>query len=498
MENKLGYVPKEQRKKILLIADDIRVFSGVATVARELVTNTCHHYNYVCIGGAINHPEAGKRLDLSADTAKVSGVEDASVFLYPVSGYGDANLIRTLLKTEKPDAILFVTDPRYYEWLFAIENEVRKQIPMIYLQIWDSPVPYPLFNKSYYESCDLLLAISKQTKNINKVVLGDIPYTDIDNAISNFESNDSNRNTPILLSYLPHGLNHNTFKPLDPSTPELVEYKNKLFKGKEYDFTLFFNSRNMHRKHVPDTLLAFRLFLDKLTPEQAQKCALVMHTEPVSDHGTDLVAVIDYLLADYKTNIYFSTDRNSPETMNLLYNSTDAQILLSSNEGWGLSLTEAILVGNPIVANVQGGMQDQMRFENENGEWLDFTADFPSNHRGTYQNHGEWAFPVSPSNISIQGSPKTPYISDDRCKPEDAAEQIFNVYSLEASERKRRGLAGREWALNEAGFTSEIMGERAIEAIDVLFNTWEPRETFELVNATSYTPDTTRNTKLIY
>ena len=180
MKENPGYIPKEQRKKILLIADDLRVFSGVACVARELVTNTCHHYNFVAIGGAINHPEAGKRLDLSADTAKVSGVEDASVFLYPVSGYGDANLIRTLLKTEKPDAILFITDPRQFEWLFAIENEIRKQIPMIYLQIWDSPVPYPLWNKSYYESCDLLLAISKQTKNINKVVLGDIPYVDID------------------------------------------------------------------------------------------------------------------------------------------------------------------------------------------------------------------------------------------------------------------------------------------------------------------------------
>ena len=96
MKEKPGYIPKEQRKKILLIADDIRVFSGVAKIARALVTDTCHHYNYVAIGGAINHPDAGKRLDLSADTAKVSGVEDASVFLYPVSGYGDANLMRTL------------------------------------------------------------------------------------------------------------------------------------------------------------------------------------------------------------------------------------------------------------------------------------------------------------------------------------------------------------------------------------------------------------------
>jgi glycosyltransferase involved in cell wall biosynthesis len=196
--------------------------------------------------------------------------------------------------------------------------------------------------------------------------------------------------------------------------------------------------------------------------------------------------------------IYFSQEKISANQLNYFYNLADVTALLSSNEGWGLSLTESLLTGTPIIANVTGGMQDQMRFEDNNGNWFEPTAEIPSNHRGTYKKCGNWAFPVFPNNRSIVGSPQTPYIFDDRCAPEDAAEQIFNVYSLEPSERKRRGLAGREWALNEAGFTSEIMGERAIKAIDVLFDTWEPRETFELVNATSYIPDTTRNTKLIY
>ncbi len=66
---------------------------------------------------------------------------------------------------------------------------------------------------------------------------------------------------------------------------------------------------------------------------------------------------------DDRYNIIFSSMPLPPEQMNLLYNSSDAQILLTSNEGWGLSLTEVLLVGNPIIANVTGGMQDQMRFE---------------------------------------------------------------------------------------------------------------------------------------
>jgi hypothetical protein len=183
--------------------------------------------------------------------------------------------------------------------------------------------------------------------------------------------------------------------------------------------------------------------------------------------------------------------------MNLLYNSSDAQILLTSNEGWGLSLTEALLTGNPIIANVTGGMQDQMRFEN-NGEWIDFDSDFPSNHTGLVKDHGEWAFPVFPTNRSIQGSIPTPYIWDDRCNAEDAAIQIENVYNLSKAERKALGLKGREWATgNEAGFTSEKMSNRIIEAIDELFATWKPREKFELINANEFKAKTLKH-KLVY
>jgi hypothetical protein len=54
MNNSFEYFPKEQRKKILLISDDIRVHSGVATVAREIVVHTAQHFNWVNIGGSLN------------------------------------------------------------------------------------------------------------------------------------------------------------------------------------------------------------------------------------------------------------------------------------------------------------------------------------------------------------------------------------------------------------------------------------------------------------
>jgi hypothetical protein len=54
-----------------------------------------------------------------------------------------------------------------------------------------------------------------------------------------------------------------------------------------------------------------------------------------------------------------------------------------------------------IIANVTGGMQDQMRFVKD-GQWIDFDADFPSNHRGTIIRAWRWAFPVYPTSRSIQ------------------------------------------------------------------------------------------------
>jgi glycosyltransferase involved in cell wall biosynthesis len=478
MNSSFAYIPPQDRKKIMLICDDIRVHSGVATVAKEIVIHTAQHFNWVNLGGAINHPEQGKRLDLSQSTNETTGLTDSSVIMYPVHDYGNPDILRQLIKAEQPDAIMLITDPRYFIWLFNMENEIRKSIPIAYLNIWDD-YPAPMYNLPYYEACDLLMGISKQTVNINKLVLED-------KAINK------------VIRYVPHGLNSDLIKPLDKKDEKLLEFKKHLFKGKQYDFALLFNSRNIRRKQIPDTLLAYRHFIDTLSIEQAKKCCLVLHTDRVFDHGTDLDAVIELILNGEQYNVIFTDAKFDPYNMNLLYNSTDAQILLTSNEGWGLSLTEAILAGNPVIANVTGGMQDQMRFEFEDGTWIDFDANFPSNHRGTIKKHGEWAFPVYPSSRSMVGSPPTPYIWDDICRPEDAAEQIKAIYNLTPEERKAKGLKGREWATSdEAGFTSEHQGKRVIEAFDTLFATWKPREKFELIN-TNEVKDRVINHKLLY
>jgi hypothetical protein len=337
-----------------------------------------------------------------------------------------------------------------------------------------------MYNEEFYEACDLLMGISKQTANINKLVLGE-------------KAKDK------IISYVPHGLNHNIYKPLEKTNPELVEFRKNLFGDKEIDFALLFNSRNIRRKQIPDTIFAYKLFVDKLPKEQAKKCALVLHTAPVDNNGTDLPAVIEALCGDDdRYNFIFTPSTYDTEGMNKLYNSTDVQILLTSNEGWGLSLTEAMLVGNPIIANVTGGMQDQMRFVDKSGKWFTPDDNIPSNHTGVYKECGDWAFPVFPSSRSIQGSPQTPYIWDDRCQPEEASKQILNVYNLGKEERKKIGLLARDWCLSdEAGFTGERQGERVIENLDKLLSTWSPRPRYQVVKVPSPQPNVTPH-NLVY
>jgi glycosyltransferase involved in cell wall biosynthesis len=463
---KNGYLPKDQRKKILFLADDMRVTSGVGTMAREIIEGTAHRYNWVQVGAAVSHPEVGKLIDMSEAINNETGLTDTSVKIVPYNGYGDSRLIRQLLELEKPDAILHFTDPRYWIWLYQMEHEIRQNIPMFFYAIWDD-LPYPYYNENFYRSDDWIGCISKQTYNIVKHVSRKEPRA------------------PWSLSYVPHGINTSKYHPLPDDNEELVELRKKLFNGDEVDYVVFYNSRNIRRKMTSDILLAFDVLMKKLPEEQRKKCRMVMHTQKIDEHGTDLPVVIRDVVPDIEPYVIFSDERIDSKNINLLYNIADVTINLSSNEGFGLGTCESMMAGTPIIVNVTGGLQDQCGFKNDEGEYLDpehdFTYEWGSNHDGRFRNHGEWVFPVFPASRSLQGSPLTPYIFDDRCSWEEAGQKLLEVYNLGRTERKRRGELGRQYGLGPGQFTAERMCELFIEHMENAWENWTPRERFTLV-----------------
>ena len=466
---KLTKVSENKKKKIILLSDDLRMSSGVGTMSREIVMGTLDEYDWVQVGGAIKHPDNGKIIDMNDSVRKETGVENASLKIYPVDGYGNPNLLRHLIKLEKPDAIMIYTDPRFWGWLYNMEHEIRQHIPIFYYNIWDD-LPYPRWNEPYYESCDLMLNISKQTHNIVQNVCQDKPRTDWDS------------------TYIPHGINEKYFYPVENEKEklEMNKMKSELFQGKDIEFCLFYNNRNIRRKMTSDTILAFKTFADKLPKEKRDKTAFVLHTQPSDNNGTDLPAVVQEMCPDL--NIIFSTQKLENKHLNYLYNIADVTINLASNEGFGLGTCESLMCGTPIIVNVTGGLQDQCGFK-VNGEYLTYKDygkigslhDWRLWEDNKALTHGEWAKPVWPKSRSLQGSPPTPYIFDDRCDWYEAADAIEFWYNMTKEQRKECGFKGHEWVCSDdAMMSARHMCQLFKDHMNTAFEKWTPRERYEV------------------
>ena len=466
---KKSNIKRRDKKKILLLSDDLRMTSGVGVMSREIVYGTLDKFDWVQIGGAIQHPEKGKIFDLSDDLADQTGVEDAYCKVYPVDGYGNPDIVRELLELEKPDAIMIYTDPRFWVWLFDMEHELRQNIPIFYYNIWDD-LPYPMWNEGYYESCDLIMNISKQTHNIVQNVCQNKERTDWDS------------------TYIPHGINEKFFYPVENEEEklEMNKMKSELFEGQDVDFSMLYINRNIRRKMTSDTIMAFKTFADRLPKEKRDKVAFILHTQPVDQNGTDLPAVVREMCPDL--NIIFSTSKLENKHMNYLYNISDVTINLASNEGFGLGTCESLMCGTPIIVNVTGGLQDQCGFK-MNGEYLTYKdyKDIETLHdwRKWEHNedltHGEWAKPVWPRSRSLQGSPPTPYIFDDRADWYEVADKINEWYEMPKEVRDECGFKGHEWVCSDdAMMSTRHMCQNFIDHMETAFEKWTPRERYEV------------------
>ena len=193
--------------KVLTLGDHPLSPSGVGTQTKyvcEALLNS-EKFEIISLGGAIKHN--------NYNPVKVEPYGDDWKII-PIDGYGSPEMIRSILRTEKPDILWLMTDPRFYGWLWQIENEVRPLVPMVYYHVWDN-YPYPIFNKKFYDSNDKIVTISKVTDDIVRNVAPDVPCT-----------------------YVPHAVNGQVFKPItaeektnmrEKSLPELDRNKTILF-----------------------------------------------------------------------------------------------------------------------------------------------------------------------------------------------------------------------------------------------------------------------------
>ena len=404
-----------EKIKIFTISDHPLSPSGVGTQTRYIIEGMLRtgRYQVISFGGAIKHPNHNPQ--------KTEEFGDDWV-IWPVDGYGTADQVRAMIRQQKPDILWFMTDPRFYEWLWGIENEIRANVPMVYYHVWDN-YPYPTFNRPYYLSNDHIACISKLTHNIVETVTPEV---------------DS--------SYIPHAVNADIFKPM--TQQQIADLKSQ--RGLSNKFVCFWNNRNARRKQSGTLIWWFKDFLDRVGHDKA---TLIMHTNPKDQHGQDLEAIIHELnLTDGQ--VMFSRDKVTPEQLSTVYNMADLTINISDAEGFGLATLESLSCGTPILVNKTGGLQDQI---------TDGTQEF--------------GIGLEPASKAIIGSQQVPFIYEDRVNRDDFLDALQSLYEMSSTQRQELGLAGREWTQKEFNFEDFI--QRWDDLFTSIYNekgSWDTRK----------------------
>lgn len=366
---------QDKKIKVMIISDHYSASSGVANQTRYVV-NTQHKsgkFSFVYLGGGIKH----------ADNNPIKYQEFGDDLIqYPVEGYGNPDIVRTIMKKHKPDILWYMSDPRFYEWLHAMENEIRVKMPMVWYTIWDN-YPAPKYNRKFYECNDLLVPISKVTDNILKEVAPNTPRVRI-----------------------PHTVDHDIFKKKwaeNKITGQPVPIKEALMPENKDKFMVFFNSRNARRKLSGTLIFWFKEFLDRVGHENA---FLLMHTDPKDPNGQDL----DVILRDLELKnrqVLFSTEILNSNQLADLYNAADVTACISHSEGFGISSLESQACETPVISTKTGGLQEQIT-------------------------DGKKVFGVALNPVSkpIVGSQQVPYIYEDLVCKEDFVNGLMKLYKL--------------------------------------------------------------------
>tara|TARA_B100000131_G_scaffold318971_1_gene363915 strand:- start:11202 stop:12470 length:1269 start_codon:yes stop_codon:yes gene_type:complete len=405
--------------KVFAIADHPFSPSGVGTQTRYMIESllSTGDYTFRCFGGAIKHKS------YEPVRTKEHG-ED--LIVYPVDGYGTPDAVRSVIRTERPDILWFMTDPRFFPWLWEMEDEVRSLMPMVYYHVWDN-YPYPDFNEKWYSSTDVVGCISKVTHDIVKTVA------------PNVES-----------FYLPHAIDDKVFKPL--AADEIKNFKAQAFDDGE-KFTVFWNNRNARRKQPGSLIFWFKEFLDIVGHDKAR---LLMHTDPNDPNGPNLVSVIENLELN-DGQVKFSTHKVDFEQMSVLYNISDVTVNISDAEGFGLSTLESLSCGTPIIVNMTGGLQEQVT---DGEDWF--------------------GIGIEPASKCVIGSQDIPYIYEDRISGKDFVDALLKIYNMSADERHELGLKGRNHVEKNYNFGRYCKSWDAIlKDINERHGSWETRKNYE-------------------
>jgi glycosyltransferase involved in cell wall biosynthesis len=149
----------------------------------------------------------------------------------------------------------------------------------------------------------------------------------------------------VEASYVPHGVDTSVFRPMNPKPR---------FENCEDKFVFGMVARNSLRKEYPVLLKAFSM----LPEEVKRECMLYLHALPMEEtniRGWDIPQLVVKLglqgrvmMPSLRASKFWG---QSEEEMAQIYNALDVHVLLSSGEGFGLPILEAMACGVPQAAS---------------------------------------------------------------------------------------------------------------------------------------------------
>ena len=413
------------KKTVLVLSDHPLSPSGVGIQTKYMIEAMLKtgKYRFFCLGGAVKH----------TDYRLVKTEEWGDDFvIQPVDGYGTPDMIRSIIRNEKPCMIWFMTDPRFWGWLWQMEDEIRSLVPMVYYHVWDNH-PAPIYNKGWYQSSDTIACISKVTEEVVREVVPD--HKDI--------------------CYLPHTVDTSVFKKIEDKEEikkRRAEGFNTLDNANER-VIFFWNNRNARRKQSGSLIYWFKAFLDEVGHDKA---TLLMHTDPKDVHGQDLEYIIHHLGLS-NGQVFLSRQKVDPEHLSVMYNIADCTISVSDAEGFGLATLESLACETPIIVTMTGSLQEQVT-DGEN--WF--------------------GIGLEPTSKAIIGSQEIPFIYEDRLSEEVVVDALKKMYNMTKEQREKLGSAGREHVLNN--YSPEQYAEQWEELFDRVVEkhgSWDTRKGYK-------------------
>ncbi len=331
-----------EKKKLLCWSDAPVAFTGFGTVSKYVISALQASGLFEIDQLAINYH--GQFVDRELIPWQLS----AARLLDPSDPYGNKMFLRSI--SEKDYDYIWILNDTFVVHQVAKEmkkilDEKEKKTGKKTIVVYYFPVDCRIIAEAsdMLRVCDLAVAYNEHGKGEALKVIPELEEK---------------------ISIIYHGTDTQLYRPFGRDA--INKLKTKYF-GVDPDTYLVINvNRNSVRKQISRTMHAFKEF-KKLVPNSL----LYLHTAP-QDRDIDLISAAKHLNLKPKQDIVFpphySPAHGYPEQiLNELYNCGDVFVTNHLGEGWGLSVTEAMAAGTPVIAPNNTSMPEILGQNSERG-----------------------------------------------------------------------------------------------------------------------------------